>query len=109
MYVVGDGEERADLENLIKSLNVGKTFILLGAKTNPYPYFKACDIFALLSFYEGYGMVLEEAKIFDKQIVITNTAAKEAVNGYEKAVIAENNEEDIYVALKFAIGDGFKM
>lgn len=103
--VIGEGKERGLLQKLIKDLNVKDTFILLGEKKNPYPYFKKSDIFALLSLYEGYGMVIEEAKIFNLPIIITNTAAKEAVQGYRKAIIAENNEDDIYLALKSIIGD----
>ena len=55
-----------------------QTFTLLGKKENPYPYMKQADYFCLFSEYEGYGMVLEEAKILQKPILITNTAAKEA-------------------------------
>lgn len=40
-------------------------------------------------------MVLEEAKILNKNIIITNTAAREAVEGYEKVIIIENNEKEI--------------
>ena len=45
-------------------------------------------------------MVIEATKILNKDIVITNTAAREAVEGYEKAIILNNNEEDIYLGLK---------
>ena len=45
-------------------------------------------------------MVIEEAKIFNKPILITKTAAVEAVRDYEKSLIIENNEEDIYDKLK---------
>ena len=61
---------------------------------------KKCDYFALLSYYEGYGMVIEEAKIFNKKIIITDTAAKEALKGYEKGIVVKNDEQDIYIKLK---------
>ena len=95
VYVIGDGEEKDNLQDLINRLNLNKTFILLGKKDNPYPYIKACDYFTLLSYFEGYGMVLEEAKILNKPIIITDTAAKEAVQNYPKSLIINNNEEDI--------------
>ena len=72
----------------------------LGAKENPYPYIRDCDFFTLFSHYEGYGMVLEEAKILEKKIIITNTAAIEAIRDYKNAIIADNNEEGIYRKLK---------
>ena len=100
IFVIGDGPEKEKLKNMIKEKQIESTFFLLGKQTNPYPYIKNADYFCLLSRFEGYGMVIEEAKILNKNIVITNTAAREAVEGYEKAIILNNNEEDIYLGLK---------
>lgn len=94
-YVIGDGPERENLQKMINQYNLEESFFLLGKKENPYPYIKNADYFCLLSSFEGYGMVLEEAKILNKNIIITNTAAREAVEGYEKAIIIENNEKEI--------------
>ena len=91
-YIIGDGPEREKLEKLIKDEHLQETFFLLGAKENPYPYIKQANMFCLLSKFEGYGMVLEEAKILNKPIIITNTAAREAVENYKKAVIVENEK-----------------
>lgn len=99
-YIIGDGPEKENLEKMIKENNVSNTFHLLGKKENPYPYIKSADYFCLLSNFEGYGMVLEEAKILGKSIIITNTAAREAVEKYKDSVIIENNEEKIYEELK---------
>lgn len=92
-YIIGDGPEKEKLQKLIKEYNVEDTFFLLGKKENPYPYIKNADYFCLLSEFEGYGMVLEEAKILNKPIIITNTAAREAVKNYSKSLIVENNEQ----------------
>ena len=100
IYVIGDGVEKDKLKKLIKQFKIEKSFILLGKKENPYCYIKSADYFCLLSLYEGYGMVIEEAKIFNKPILITKTAAVEAVRDYENSLIIENNEEDIYDKLK---------
>ena len=98
--VIGDGPERENIEKLIKELNIGETFHLLGQIENPYPYIKKAKVFALLSNFEGYGMVIEEAKILDKPVVITATAAQEAVTGYGKKMILANTEEAIFEGLK---------
>ena len=45
-------------------------------------------------------MVLEEAKILDKYILITDTAARETVENYNKSKIFENTEKGIYEGLK---------
>ena len=98
-YVIGDGPEREKLENLIKENKVENSFFLLGQKENPYPYIKNADYFCLLSWFEGYGMVLEEAKILGKPIIITDTAAREAVECYDKKWILENSNDGIYNGL----------
>lgn len=103
IYVIGDGPEKHKLQELIKQENVESTFHLLGKKENPYPYIKNADYFCLLSHFEGYGMVLEEAKILKKPILITNTAAREAVENYENSKILENTENGIYEGLKNVI------
>ena len=100
VYIIGDGPLKNQLEQQIEKLNVKDSFILLGKKENPYPYIKKCDVFCLLSYFEGYGMVIEEAKILSKYIAITNTAAREAINGYEYSRIFENSDIAIYEGLK---------
>lgn len=97
MYVIGDGPEREKLEQLIKKNKIEKTFKLLGQKSNPYPYVKKADAFCLLSYYEGYGMVIEEAKVLNSYILLTNTAAREAVKNYkDKSLIVANSEMSMY-------------
>lgn len=104
-YVIGDGPQRKNLQETIKSAGVESTFKLLGKKENPYPYIKNADYFSLLSYFEGYGMVLEEAKILGKPIIITNTAAREAVADYRDSIILNNDEESIYEGLKEVISN----
>lgn len=48
---------------------------------------KRADFFCLLSNFEGYPMVVEEAKILNKFILTTNTATREALIDYSKKVI----------------------
>ena len=45
-------------------------------------------------------MVLEEAKIFNKPIILTNTAAKECAKGYDKALVLDNNFKGIVNGLE---------
>lgn len=99
-YIIGDGPEKEKLEELIHKENVEETFKLLGKKENPYPYIKMADYFCLFSRFEGYGMVIEEAKILNKPILITDTAAKEAVQDYNHYEITENSVDGIFELLK---------
>lgn len=93
VFIVGGGPEKENLLGKIEEYNEQDDFYFLGEKENPYPYIKNCDFFVLLSYYEGYGMVIDEAKILNKIIIITNTAAKEALQNYKKSYILENTEK----------------
>lgn len=102
-YIIGEGPEKEKLEKMIDENDTKETFKLLGKKENPYPYIKNADYFCLLSYFEGYPMVVEEAKILNKQILITNTASREVVRDYYNSKIFDNTEEKIYEGLKDVI------
>ena len=71
-YAVGEGAMREEIESLISVKGLQSRFILLGSRSNPYPYFSACDIYVQPSLYEGFGITLSEAKMFAKPIVTTD-------------------------------------
>jgi glycosyltransferase involved in cell wall biosynthesis len=70
-YVVGDGDTRVKVESLIRENNVNDNVILLGTRTNPYPYMKSCDIYVQPSYTEGYSTTICEAGMLGKAIVGT--------------------------------------
>ena len=72
LVIVGEGSEREPLERLVKDLRLKAYVDLVGAKTNPYPYMAACDLFVLSSRREGAPTVLVEALALGKKIVATN-------------------------------------
>ncbi len=104
IYIIGDGPLKEKLNKLIKENNIQDTFKLLGARENPYPYMKKADVVSLFSEFEGYPMVIEEAKVLNKYILATNTATREALINYsKKSQIVENTEEGIEKAIRFAV------
>ncbi|MBQ7976535.1 MAG: glycosyltransferase [Clostridia bacterium] len=88
-YILGEGELRADLTNLIDENNLNDNVKLVGIKPNPYPYIKACDIFVQSSRFEGKSIVLDEAKILCKPCVVTNyvTAHNSIENGISGTIV----------------------
>ncbi|MCI5900096.1 MAG: glycosyltransferase [Lachnospiraceae bacterium] len=77
-YALGEGAIRKELEQQIEKNELKEQFILLGSRNNPYPYFKECDLYVQTSKYEGFGITLAEAKMFNKPIVTTNFNAVSA-------------------------------
>lgn len=61
LVIVGEGEERAILESLIKKLKIEDKVFLLGHRDNVYDYYKNSDLFVLSSYYEGMPNALIEA------------------------------------------------
>lgn len=70
-YIVGDGDMLPKIERLIKEEKVEDSVFVLGVKTNPYCYMKACDVYVQPSYTEGYSTTICEAGILGKAIVGT--------------------------------------
>jgi glycosyltransferase involved in cell wall biosynthesis len=68
-YVIGDGTEKKKLRMMIRAKGLCDCFFLLGIRRNPYPYLKACDLFALTSRFEGYPVTLIEARALQVPIL----------------------------------------
>lgn len=62
LTIVGDGEKRKDVENLIEELRL-KRIKVIGFK-NPIEYYKRAFILILTSEYEGFGLVIVEGMTF---------------------------------------------
>lgn len=93
---VGEGEERKALESMIWKKELKDHIFLAGLQPNPYPFFKACDVYVQTSSFEGFGLAISEAKIFHKPIVTTNfpSAYDQIIDG-ENGLIAEMTPESV--------------
>lgn len=95
-YIIGDGSERANLEQKIKEYHLEDSVLLLGLKENPYPYLEQCDIYIQPSRYEGKSIAVDEAKILNKPIIVTNfSTAKDQIKNGENGLIIDMNPEII--------------
>ena len=71
LYIIGDGKDKEQYITYIKNNNLEKEVVLLGQKTNPYPYIKGCDYLLLTSNYEGYPVIFNEGIVLNKNIIST--------------------------------------
>ncbi|MGO4184033.1 glycosyltransferase [Paenibacillus sp. TAF43_2] len=95
-YVIGEGEERSKLELIINEYQLCDHFYLIGIKDNPYPYIREADIYVQPSRFEGKSIAIDEAKILNKPIVVTNfSTAKDQITHYENGLIVEMNSTAI--------------
>lgn len=73
--MVGDGELRDKIKNLINQYNLCSSFLITGWVYNPTAYMKIMDVGMLLSRWEGFGLVLPEYMACGVPIVATNVDA----------------------------------
>lgn len=99
-HVLGDGPERAAIEQKIRDYGIENELRLHGMESNPYGYFSSCDIYVQTSYLEAYGLTINEAKIFHKPIVCTDiAAAREQISDQETGILVPHNAEKIAKAV----------
>lgn len=104
--LIGSGELENNLKELIKQFRLEKEFILAGVKANPYPYIKNADIFVQTSDNEGKSMVIDEAKILGKPIVVTNyMTVRDVIKDGEDGMIADFTPESVAEKIMMIIED----
>ncbi|SIS82829.1 glycosyltransferase [Salimicrobium salexigens] len=89
LIIIGEGEEKSEIEAKIKENNIQDDVLMLGYKSNPYKYIYNSDIFVLPSLYEGLSNALLEALACDIPIVTTDNPdfiIKDGVNGLQATV-----------------------
>lgn len=72
LVILGEGSERARLENLALELGVSDSVHLPGFVNDPFAYLANADVFVLSSNWEGLPTVLIEALTVGTQIVSTD-------------------------------------
>lgn len=71
LLIVGDGPDRASLEQLASELGVKSFVHFAGYQSDPQPFYAVMDIFALASASEAFGLVLVEAMFAALPVVAT--------------------------------------
>ena len=69
LYILGDGENKAKLINMINEYKLNSRAFLLGHHNNVFKYLKYADCFILSSLWEDPGFVLAEAGIMNTNII----------------------------------------
>lgn len=88
-YLIGFGGDEQLIRNKITEYGMQDYVIILGKKSNPYPYINACDIYAQPSRYEGKSIAVREAQMLNKPVVITDfpTANSQLKNGVDGVIV----------------------
>lgn len=94
-YIIGFGGDEPLIRQRIQDAGMDNTVIILGKRTNPYPYIKSCDLYIQPSRYEGKSVTVREAQMLSKPVVITNypTAKSQIANGIDGIIVPLDNTD----------------
>lgn len=94
-FLIGYGGDEGLIRSKIKEAGMEDHVLILGKKSNPYPYVKACDVYIQPSRYEGKCVAVREAQILGKPVIITNyaTASSQLKDGFDGVIVPLDNEE----------------
>lgn len=88
-YIIGYGGDGHYIREAIDKEEMSNHVLLLGKRSNPYPYILACDWYVQPSRYEGKSVVVREAQILQKPVIITAypTSASQVRHGVDGFVV----------------------
>lgn len=100
-YIIGYGGDEALIRQRIAEKQMQDYVTILGKKTNPYPYIKACDLYVQPSLYEGKAVTVKEAQLLRKPVAITAfpTAKSQLNDGVDGIILPLGNAAETAQAL----------
>lgn len=84
-YILGEGSERPALEKKVKELGLEKEFLMPGAVSNPFPYYKQADIYVHATRFEGKSIAIQEAQTLGCAIIASDR------NGNREQIVQEKD------------------
>lgn len=99
-YILGEGSERPALEKKVKELGLEKEFLMPGAASNPFPYYKQADIYIHATRFEGKSIAIQEAQTLGCAIVASDcNGNREQIIQDEDGLLCQLDPESIAEAV----------
>ena len=104
--IVGDGQDKEHVLDKIKEYHLESNLILVGRKSNPYPYISKADIMIHPSLVESQGLTIIESMALKTPVIAVNSVGpKEFLKPGENGYLAESDPEEIVYCLMKLIKD----
>lgn len=102
LIIVGDGRERANLEQQTKEFAIEHRVEFVGFSNEPSRYLSSADLFVLPSFSEGFGIAAVEAMFLKVPVLCSKVGGipeflKDGKNGW---LFTPENESELVTKLK---------
>ncbi|MEX2461041.1 MAG: glycosyltransferase [Paenibacillaceae bacterium] len=105
-YALGKGPLKEEIKTYIKEHDLSEYFILLGIKSNPYPFIKQSDIYVQTSRFEGFGIAIAEARMLNIPVVTTRfDAVYNQMTDGKNGLVVDMNGDAIYEGILKLIKD----
>lgn len=93
LYIVGEGENRFQLQEKIKTLRLHNNIFLIGYKDNVFPYIKKARAVIVSSLWEDPGAVMIEAAFCNTTIISSNcpNGPNEFISNNQGGYLFEND------------------
>jgi glycosyltransferase involved in cell wall biosynthesis len=103
--LIGEGEMRMHCEWLAQSLGVGDACLFLGycSEGTKYEWLNACDVVAVPSRNEPFGIIVLEAWDAEKPVVATE--AVPIIDNFKTGILCHPTPESFAWGIKYALGD----
>jgi glycosyltransferase involved in cell wall biosynthesis len=106
LIILGEGEQRQELERLVEKFGIRDHVEMPGFTDNPFAYMAHCAVFVLASRWEGFGNVLVEALACGAQVVSTDCPGGPAEileNGKSGRLAMVGNVDSLSEAIETAL------
>ena len=110
LYIVGDGSEKENLNQLIIDKGMSNNIELLGFQKNPYKFMKCSNLYVCSSHVEGYSLVIKEALVLGKPILSTDCGIdKKLLVENDYGIVVDNSLKGLENGLLYLINDSNKL
>lgn len=111
--IVGDGDGRAKLENLVREIGVAQNVKFHGAVSHDelVRFYRKTSLFVMPSRFEGFGFVFLEAMCYGKAVICGNQDASVEVvkNGETGLTVDPQNPDELARAVNTLLNDQQRM
>ena len=109
-YILGEGEQREELEKLIRKLGLEEEFFLPGVTDNPYTYMAQADMYVHATRFEGKSIAIQEAQILGCAILVSDCSGnrEQVVHGVD-GLMCQMEPESICEGIIEMLSDKEKM
>ncbi|MBK9334522.1 MAG: glycosyltransferase [Ignavibacteria bacterium] len=110
LLIIGDGNLKEEIIDLISEFDLNEFIILTGFLKNTEVYIEICDMVAVPSLWEGFGLVILEGMIKRKPVLASNVGGipeiiEDGINGYLFESENEKSLQEKFLNLYVAISE----